>query len=312
MSSMNIRQARVIDPVLTTVVQGYRPAERVGRVLFPSVDVLARGGTVLEFDRESFRRKNAIRAPGAGTIRIAFGYEGKPYALKQEAIDAPVPREIQQDAQVVPGVDLGTRAVIVVMDSLTLGLEYEQAKIATDPANYPVGQKQALAGTDKWNDPDSDPLAMVLDAKETVRKQIGLDPNRMVLPKPGLNALKRHPKITDRFKYTDASSITPDMLAALFDLETLAVGKAQALEGPEGEEQFVDLWGNAAALAYAPMTAEGTEQPSYGYTYTLKGCPFVEEPYWDGSHKSWIYGVTYDRAPVLTGMSAGFLFQNLV
>lgn len=311
-SQMNLKQARVIDPVLTTVVQGYKNAERVGGVLFPTVTVQVRGGTALEFDRESFRRKELIRAPGAGTRRITFGYQGKPFALKQEALDATVPREMQQDASVVPGIDLGTRASMIVMDSLTLNLEHEQAQIATNPDNYSAGQKLALAGTDKWSDPDSDPVKQVLDAKETVRKSIGLEPNRMVISKPILNAAKTHPKIMERLKYTTPDSLTPAMLAALFEVETLAIGKAQALEGVEGAEQFVDIWGNCAVLGYAPASPDGAEEPSFGYTYTLEGCPFVEEPYWDGSCKSWIYGVTYDRAAVLTGMSAGFLIQNVV
>lgn len=31
----------------------------------------------------------------------------------------------------------------------------------------------------------------------------------------------------------------------------------------------------------------------------------------NGDTRSWLYGVTYERAPVLTGISSGFLFQNV-
>ncbi|MFC3086888.1 hypothetical protein [Tabrizicola soli] len=54
------------------------------------------------------------------------------------------------------------------------------------------------------------------------------------------------------------------------------------------------------------------EQPSFGYTYTLKGHPFVKPPRWEGGKRSWIYGVTYERKPVLTGIASGFLFSNIV
>ena len=36
----------------------------------------------------------------------------------------------------------------------------------------------------------------------------------------------------------------------------------------------------------------------------------VEVPYYDNNAKSWIYGVGYERAPQLTGITAGFLIQN--
>lgn len=41
----------------------------------------------------------------------------------------------------------------------------------------------------------------------------------------------------------------------------------------------------------------------------MEGHPFVEEPYFERNIKSWIYGVTYERAPVLAGVSAGYLFS---
>ena len=42
----------------------------------------------------------------------------------------------------------------------------------------------------------------------------------------------------------------------------------------------------------------------------MRGHPLVETPYWDGNTKSWIYGVSYERAPVLAGMSAGYLISS--
>lgn len=77
------------------------------------------------------------------------------------------------------------------------------------------------------------------------------------------------------------------------------------------DDTFSDIWGNAAVLAYVPSEAEAAMPiPSYGYTYTMEGHPMVEQPYWDNGSKSWIYGTTMERAPVLTGMLAGYLIQT--
>ena len=76
--SMNTAQARVVDPVLTNHAQGYKQPKFVGHLLFPSVEVLTRGGKVIEFNKDAFRRHNARRAPGANAAQIDFGYSGKP------------------------------------------------------------------------------------------------------------------------------------------------------------------------------------------------------------------------------------------
>ncbi|MBX3597308.1 MAG: major capsid protein [Rhizobiaceae bacterium] len=311
---MNLNQntARVIDPVLTGIAQGYRHVQRVGHLLFPSVDVQHRGGTIIEFGRESFRDYKARRAPGADTRMIQFGYEGKPFALHQYSLDVPLPRELMDEASKVPGIDPGKRAVNTAMDSLTLSLEIEQANIATNPDNYGDSNKRNLSSAESWNVANSDPVADIEDAKDQVRRSCGVEPNRLVLNSGGFRALKRHPKIVERFKYTTADSITAKMLAGLFDLEEVAVGKATYVDGVEDDAPFLEAWGNAAVLAYVPTQDAALEQPSFAYTYTLKGHPFVEQPRYDGSKKSWLYGVTYERLPVLTGVASGFLFTNIV
>lgn len=312
MSGLSLSQARVVDPVLTAVAQGYKHAERVGHTLFPTVPVEVRGGTVLEFGRESFRLYMSRRAPGAPVLHIDFGYKGRKFELVQDALKAKVPREILDDARAVPGVDMQARAINVCMNSLTLTVEAEQAKLATDPLNYTDDRKVMLAGDMKWSAPDSDPVEDVATAKETIRMSCGVDPNRMVISSSIFRALKNHPKIIDRFKYTSSDSITAAMLANYFDLDMLKVGKAVALDGAAAvDAPFMDVWGNSAVLAYVPAAAMGPEEPSFGYTYTLRGHPFVEPGAYDANVYSWLYGVTYERLPVLTGIAAGFLFQNV-
>lgn len=310
--TMNTEQARVIDPVLTKTAQGYSHADRVGTVLFPYADIPQRGGNVLNFGKESFRKTNARRAPGADTKTIQLGYNGKAFSLVQDALNATVPREHLQDAEAVPGIDLSEAAVRTVMNNMTLSLECEQAEVATNFETYREGNRAEPSGDDLWSNPNSDPNASIDVAKDAVRARIGTEPNRMVISKPVFNALKRHPKIKDQFKYTSSESITTAMLAAYFELETLAVGKSVILDSPEDDADFSDVWGKDAVLAYVPNDTRSFEEPSFGYTYRLKGHPFVEQAYWDNSKKSWIYGVTFDRLPLLTGVDAGFLFKSVV
>ncbi len=155
--SMSLYGARVVDPVLTTYARGYKHPDRVGSLLFPMVDVGVTAGKVIEFGKESFILYNARRAPGGSTRQIEFGYQGKGYELVQDSLDAKIPREYARDAMAVPGIDLGMRAVNLVMNTLSLGLEFEQAKIATDILNYDANHNVILSGTSQWSDPASNP-----------------------------------------------------------------------------------------------------------------------------------------------------------
>lgn len=307
--SMNNQQVRVVDPILSNVAQGYRHPEHVGFALFPRVPVKQRGGQIIEFGKDSFKRYNTRRAPGSNTKRLQFGYEGKPFALFQDALEGKVPWEHMQDANQVPGIDLGTESANEVMNILSLGLEIEQAELALNAANYSINNKDTLSGTDQWTDPSSDPAKQIREYREAVRSIVGIRPNVMEVPASGFNALCEHPKILGRFKYTSSDSITADMLAKLFNLRRLVVGEAVYMN--EGSEQMVDVWGNAAVLAYVPEQISSRRQPSFGYTYALEGHPIVEEPYNDRNAKSWIYPVTYERAPVLSGIESGFLIQDV-
>ena len=311
MAPLNTNSARMIDPVLSGIAQGYRHAQRIGHVLFPAIDVTQRGGQVIEFGRESFFNYKARRAPGADAINVQFGYEGKPFALQQFSLDVPVPREHAEEAQAVPGIDLGKRAVNVAMDTLTLTLEIEQAELASNPANYGANNKLSLMGGDRWDVDTSDPMDDIEAAKDQVRTTCGVEPNVMTINSKGFKALKHHPKIAERFKYTTSESITAKMLAGLFDLDELAVGKATYVDSVDQNSPFKEAWGNSAVLAYVPSQDAALEQPSFGYTYTLRGHPFVEPPRWEGGKRSWVYGVTYERKPVLTGIASGFLFQTI-
>ncbi|WP_027670083.1 major capsid protein [Rheinheimera baltica] len=310
MPQMNNGQVRVIDPILTTHAQGYKQPTLVGSKLFPRVPVGQRGGQVIEFGKEAFLLYNARRAPGAGTKRVQFGYQGKPYALLSDSLEGVVPREHIGEAA-VPGIKLGQRATNNVMRSLMLALEHEQAALARNPANYDANHKVDLAAT-KWSNPDNSPSDDIETGREAIRASIGVYPNVVLLSAKAFAAAKNNPHIVERFKYTSKESITAEMLASLWDVPEVVVGGAVVADQQSGD--FSDVWGNDVVMAYVAAESGdlNIEEPSFGYTYTLDGNPLVEQAYYENNAKSWMYPVTYERSPVLSGITAGYLMQNVV
>lgn len=311
--NMNLGQARVIDPILTTQVRGYTNAQFIFPKIFPYANIPVRGMKIIRFDQRAFRVESGTRrAPGTPTPALTFGFESDPVALVQDALDAVVPREIQEEAAAVPGIDVGAKAVQLVIDKLDLGHEVACAALAMNPANYASGATTGLSGSDKFSDPTSDPLQIVKDIKSTVAKRIGRQPNCAVMALDVLNALTNNQKIRDQFKYTSGDSITVEMIARYLQLDMLEVGEAIYLpEGAaDGAGQFI--WGGGGFwLGYVDHGGSHLA-PSYGYTYRLNGYPIVEQPYWDRTRKSWIYGVTQERAPVAAMPDAAHLIYNVL
>ena len=210
----------------------------------------------------------------------------------------------------VPGFDLGAGAVNMVLDAIDLGLEFECATMARNPANYAASNKVTLLTTARWTQAASTPITDIKAGNEAIRRMTGRYANTLVLGPNAKNALTSHATIKDQFKYTSAQSITTAMLAAFLELENVVVGKAVYLPDTAADTALAtDVWGDDAILAYVPK-GENYQVPSYGYTYELAGYPLVEQPYYSRETKSWIYPTTAERRPYIVGADAGFLFVN--
>ncbi len=312
MPQMTPAQARVIDPILSTAAQGYQNADFVGMNLFPYVPVPQRGGKIISFRREDFRLYATGRVPGANTKRVQFGYDSGSYALEQHALEGVVPFELMDEANTVPGIDLGRGAVQKTQDIIGLRLEKAQADLATTAANYAASNKVTLSGTSQWSDfsGTSNPENDIEVAKEAIRSQIGKRPNVAVMGAAVWAKLKQHPKIIDRIKYTGRDSATPELVAALFGVSRVLIGDA-LYETAAGA--LADVWGKFVVIAYTEVGGiADMGRPTFGYSYRLRGYPIVEQAYQDRNAKSWVYPVTDEVAPVIAGAAGGYLISAAV
>jgi len=312
MPQLNNAQARIIDPILTNVAQGFKQAGFVGFDLFPRVPVSQRGGRIVSFSKEDFMLYNTGRAPGQNTKRVQFGYLAGNYVLESHSLEGTVPIETLQEAEAVPGIDAAKMAIYKMQNIIATRLEKAQADVARTLASYNVANRTTLTSTGQWSDfgAVSDPIAVVEAGKEAVRRRTGKRPNTAVMGAAVFASLRQHPKIIDRMKYTGRDVPTVEIMAALFGLDNVLVGDAIYADDAGS---FIDVWGKDMILAYNEVgTLPDMGLPSYGYTYQLAGYPVAEEPYFDRNPKAYIYPVTDEVAPVIAGADAGYLIQNAV
>lgn len=308
--TMNARQARVVDPILTEHVRGYSNAQMVGHRLFPVVNMPTRAAKRIEFNREALRRVLTTRAPGTNIGRYTMTYKGLPVNLTQDALQAVTPIEFMEEADAVPGIDLQQESVDVVLSVIALSLEIQQAELARNPAAYDDANKLALAAADRWTVEDSDMVGQIEGGKEAVRKRTGRRANTLLLPAECFSVAKHHKQVREHFKYTTPASVSAKMLAEVFDVEEVVIGDA-IYDLDDGTT--VDVWGKDPVLAFvAPEGQRNMRLPSYGYTYRLRGHPFVEKVEWDNNTRSWVNNVIDEQSPEIVGSDAGYLIQGAV
>ena len=307
---------RVVDPVLTNVARGYRHAMHAFSHLFPFVMVGQRAGRIVEFGAEDFAEFDLYRAPGAARQRLNVGHDSDPYALRQRAVDGVLPFERMQEANAVPGINLGRRTSAQSLAFASLQVELQASGMATSAANYSADNTSALAGAARWNHGDSRPSAAVKKAKERIRVGVGMEPNVLVIGVEVFDALQENADVIDRIKHTRGPSddpITEALLAGYFGVDKVVVGRAR--KGKPGA--FEAVWGKNAILAYVGVSSMDAAEadmgaPSFGYTYRLEGYPMVGEPWQDRTCDSWISPVTVEDEPVIAGADAGYLFRTVV
>ncbi|MFZ2452589.1 MAG: major capsid protein [Methylovulum miyakonense] len=321
MPQMSTGDVRVVDPILTTHVRGYKNTGivRAGGILFPRAPIFKRGAKIIKFGKEAFRKYNTQRAPGTDIKVMQFGYASDTVSLTQHALKGLVPIEHMDEAGGVPGINLGMIAVETPMDTIGRELEIEQATLAQNASNYDTNHKLALSGTDRWDDyTNSNPGQDVDAAHEAIRASTGRTGNVMVMGPLVRRACRRHPKILGHF-YTGAQSgaqtVSDAQLAEYFDVKLVVSGDEIWLpETALDTDDFTDVWGKNVVLAFVP-TIDGIgniQVPSYGYTYYLNNYPIAEVPEWDKDKRSWLYPVLDEVKPVQTGMNAGFLFTTVI
>ncbi len=304
------KQARVIDPILSSIVRGFKhPPNVLTEALFPYVDVPKEGGTRIEFDKTDFRAVDTVRAPGTKIAEVQFGHTGLPYSLIAHALAAKVPVEMVRETAGTPASDQMGRANLSVMRMMLLQLERDQAALATDATKYDATNKVTLSGANQWSDITSDIIGQIEDWKKLVRDDIGMDPNTLVLPFGIRKAIRKHTQLTESIKYTRGGFPSLDQLRDFFEIDRIFI--AQALTSADGIT-FSDVWGKFGCLAFVEPNPSDAGEPSYGYTYRLTGHPSATPTRWEAGVKSWLSDVEFTRSPEIVGADSGYLITDII
>lgn len=303
-----LKALRIVDPVLTNLAAGYVNDEFIADLILPRVQVDKEGGKIPLFGKAHFiahRTERAIRA--ATNVRDPDGVNGVDVVLEEHDLATPLDYREKDEA------DYALEAIETAntMEILRLGHEMKVAGMVQNPATYAPGNTIALAGSDQFTDPTSDPLGVVADGKAAVRSHIVREPNVMSMGYSSYRALRRHPQLVGLLSTNKDRILTKEELARFFEVEEINVGKA--VFSPDGEVTQ-DIWQDNISLTYTARAVDGQRSyrvPSFGYTLFKKGWPQVDK-YPDAASGGKIEYVraTEINNPFILARGAGYLISN--
>ena len=308
MSQSSLRQQRVVDPVLTSLSTGYTNAELVGSVLFPFAPVDKEGGKIPRFGKEAFMAYETERAVGADSNLGKLGsINPLDFALEEHDLGIPVDYREQEESWD----NALRRANSQSLAGMRLVHEIKTAAISTNPANYAVGNKLALAGENKFSHANSDPEAVINAAKDAISDKVVLEPNTMLIGALAWRALKGNAKLKAILSDNAKRLVRLDDLREIFEIQNIVIGR-----GVKTTDKGVasKIWGNNIVLAYVPAAQSGAESdsrvPSYGYTLRKRGYPQADQ-YTKAGGKVTVVRNTDIYQPLLMGAEAGYLLSEV-
>ena len=306
-----IDELRMVDPVLTTVAQGYSNAAMISEKLFPSVSVSKLKGKIPVFGRDSFVIRESERAVRAQSNRIPpTDLSLVEFETAEHDIEIAVDYLEEEESHNYYSYE--QRVTKDLMDILMIEKEKEAADLAQDTANFAADLKEEVEAGDAWDDYTNsiDPVAVVSDAAVSIRSRIARNPNTVILGDAVYQTLIHHPKIKERIKYSSVDSVNKDLLSRLFDIPNLYIGSA--VYSNDGEN-FSDVWADNVILAYVDRNEKQKRSefnPSYGYTFRRDGKPEVDT-YFENGGKIKVIRNTDNYVVKVTASDAAFLISNV-
>lgn len=300
-----LKKLRVVDPVLTNLVRGYRNAQFVGETLFPLASMDKEAGIIPLFGKETFQVWDTERAIRAESNQMT-GSEVSTMDVVLREHDLAAAVDYRESAESM--FDAEANAARRVKDAIDLRREVTCAQLAQNASTYLSGAKVTLAGANRWVNGGGDPIADIERGKEVIRSRIGIRPNTITMGAPVYASLKFHPKLQEQLGGNERKLITVEHLKVLFGVDNINIGEALAGNGTLG-----DIWSDNLVMAYvrpAGDSAASYEDPSFGYTLRRKGMPETDK--YDGNGGKIRYVRHTDiYKPVVVGADAGYLIAGI-
>lgn len=312
MSTSRIDDLRIVDPVLTSIAQGFENSTYIAEKLFPTVKVSKLKGKIPVFGKDAFVIRATERAIRASSNRIMpSDFEMITFNTQERDIETAI--DYLEEEESPDYFRYEQRVTKNLVDILKLGKEKEAADLAQNENNYSVDMYDTLTSDIAFSNYESltNPLDILKDAMNTVRNKISRYPNTMVIGISAFDKLMNHPMLTELVKYSGLAKLNKNILEQILNIDEIHVGTA--VYSADGEV-FSDVWADNVILAYVDKTTKQKRSeynPSFGYTLQRDGKPEIDT-YYENGGKLKVIRNTDNYGVFITSGDAAYLIKNTV
>jgi hypothetical protein len=279
-----------IQAALTQIATAYVQDQThyVADQVFPIVPVEHQSDKYFQFSKDDFYRDEA--AERADTVESAgggFNLGTGLYSANVWAFHKDLGGQTRRNADPAVNMDIAVtrfcmQKMLIRRDRI-FALKYMTNGVWSADITGTAGGTPGSATPAFWNDDaGGDPYTDVATGQTSILQNTGFEVNTMLAAFPVYQALRKHPLVVDRIKYTmraDASRITPDLLASSFDIERMVISKAvynsnaEQAVGSAGAPQagVYSFVASKDAILFHTPPAPGIMIPAAGYIFAWSG-----------------------------------------
>ncbi len=228
-----------VNPILSNIAIQYRNADFIADLVMPRIPVVNKSGRYQVYNKpDRFTIRDTTLAPKAEAKEVDWAvgeaaYACKGYALKDFVSDD----EIGNAASPVTPL---SDTVETLQDLMNLDREKRVQDLLV--ASCPGANAAA-----KWNVAGTDVIGDINNAIQ----QCFAPPNTVVMSFDVLMALDKNTDIKDRIKYTNLGVLTSELLASLFKVQRVIIGKSKYNTAKRGQTPvFGQVWTDSVYVAY--------------------------------------------------------------
>jgi len=257
-----------IDAILTNMSVAYMQEvdSFVASKVFPTVNVAKQSDKYFTYSQADFYRDQAqYRADGTESAGSGYGLSTDTYSSQVWALHKDIGDQVRanSDSPLDPDLD----ATRFLSHQMMIRQERDWA------SNYFT---TGVWGTDStpstlWDASGSDPIGDIQTGINTVLSNTGYLANTLVLSYAAYKTLRNHSDFVDRYKYTSADSITPELIGKVVDIPRVMVMKGVYNSAVEGASASYGQIGDKDALLCYVAPSAGLMTASAGYNFVWTG-----------------------------------------
>lgn len=296
-----------VNSPLTNVSVRYNWNLGIADRVFPEVPVSKESDVYFVYDGDNVRLDETLRANRAEANIVGFDVSTTTYTLEEHALKELV-SDRDRGNQDVP-LNLDVDATMHLTEKILIRREVDTSVLCFTTTTW--ANNATVASAAAWDTSTSNPIADVLTATTIILRTGFVQPNRGVMGWEAMRQLKANSTTTDRIKYTERAIITDEIMASMFDLDQLLVGRGARNLNAEGIAASTGfIWGKDMLVYYSP-SRPALREPAAGYLLTINGRFKTKKWREEARGGDWIE-VSTMFLPRAVATSAAYLLKQVV